>query len=107
MTLIPTLLLYLVVGIAAVSFYLWNRRRKERNALQVHEESVKQGLNEPPSLHPVVDPTRCIGSGGCTRACPEGALGVVGGKAVLINAAHCIGHGACAPACPVDAIKLV
>jgi len=97
----------LVVGIAAVSIYLWNRRRKERNALQVHEESVKQGLNEPPSLHPVVDPTRCIGGGGCTLACPEGALGVVGGKAVLINAAHCIGHGACAPACPVDAIQLV
>jgi len=75
--------------------------------VRVHEDSVKQGLNEPPSLHPVVDSARCIGGGGCARACPEGALGVVGGKAVLINAAHCIGHGACAPACPVDAIQLV
>lgn len=100
-------LFYLVVGIAVVWIYLWHRRRQERQAVQVHADSVKQGLNEPPSLHPVVDPTRCIGGGGCARACPEGALGLVGGKAVLINAAHCIGHGACAPACPVDAIQLV
>jgi thioredoxin reductase len=40
-------------------------------------------------------------------ACPEGALGIVHGKAVLVNAAACIGHGACKPACPVDAIRLV
>ena len=100
-------LFYLVVGIAVVWIYLWHQRRKERQAARVHEDSVKQGLNEPPSLHPVVDATRCIGGGGCARACPEGALGVVGGKAVLINAAHCIGHGACAPACPVEAIQLV
>jgi thioredoxin reductase len=39
--------------------------------------------------------------------CPEDALGVVDGKAVLKNAAHCIGHGACMAACPFDAIKLV
>ena len=39
-------------------------------------------------------------------ACPEEALGIVGGKAVLVNAAACIGHGACAAACPVDAITL-
>ena len=62
---------------------------------------------EPPSLHPVVDTTRCMGSGACVKSCPEKALGVVDGKAVLINAAHCIGHGACAAACPVEAIKLV
>jgi thioredoxin reductase/ferredoxin len=70
-------------------------------------EAEKAGLNEPPSLHPVVDPNRCLGSGACARACPEGALGVVNGKATLINAAHCIGHGACAAACPVQALTLV
>ena len=64
-------------------------------------------MTEPASLHPVVDPTRCIGSGGCEHACPEGALGVVGGKAVLTNPTLCIGHGACADSCPVSAITLV
>jgi thioredoxin reductase/NAD-dependent dihydropyrimidine dehydrogenase PreA subunit len=48
-----------------------------------------------------------MGSGACVKSCPEKALGVVNGKAVLINAAHCIGHGACMAACPVEAIKLV
>ena len=41
------------------------------------------------------------------RGLPEEALGIVGGKAVLVNPAACIGHGACCAACPVDAIKLV
>ncbi|MEQ1563283.1 MAG: NAD(P)-binding domain-containing protein, partial [Nitrospiraceae bacterium] len=43
----------------------------------------------------------------CVKACPEHALGIVRGKAVLIQSDHCIGHGACAAACPVEAIQLV
>jgi thioredoxin reductase/ferredoxin len=62
---------------------------------------------EPPSLHPVIDSTRCIASSACVKACPEDALGIINNKAELINAAHCIGHGACLPACPVEAITLV
>jgi thioredoxin reductase len=34
-------------------------------------------------------------------------LGIVSGKAELINPTHCIGHGACRDACPVGAISLV
>jgi thioredoxin reductase/NAD-dependent dihydropyrimidine dehydrogenase PreA subunit len=49
----------------------------------------------------------CIGSGSCARVCPEQALGVIAGKAELVNPSACIGHGACAAACPVAAIKLV
>ena len=71
------------------------------------QESVAAGLAEPPSLHPVIDHRICLGSASCVTACPEDAIGIVNGKAVLINAAHCIGHGACLAACPVDAIKLV
>ena len=41
------------------------------------------------------------------NACPEQAIGVVAGKAVLVSPAACIGHGACAAACPVEAISLV
>lgn len=73
----------------------------------VLKEAREAGLTEPPTLHPVVDLSVCMGSGSCVRACPEKALGVINGKGVLINPSHCIGHGACAPACPVGAIKLV
>lgn len=99
--------LYLGVALCVVAVYLFLQRRRERANVQEHKASVEQGLNEPPSLHPVVDPLRCIGSAGCVHACPEGALGIVKGKAVLINAASCIGHGACAAACPIEAIQLV
>ncbi len=98
---------YVVVAAAILAAYLALRSRRERGHAEARRVSIEQGLNEPPSLHPVVDPHRCIGSGGCVHACPEEALGIVGGKAVLINAAHCIGHGACKAACPVDAISLV
>lgn len=100
-------LLYAGIGATLVAGYLRRRSRLQRQTLSLLAESERTGLNEPPSLHPVVDPTRCFGSGACTRACPESALGVVNGKATLINAAHCIGHGACLSACPVQAISLV
>lgn len=65
------------------------------------------GLNEPVSLHPVVDIDSCIGSGACIKACPENdVLGLVNGKAHTINASRCVGHGACFHACPVQAISL-
>ena len=99
--------LYALVGLAVLAVHLTLRRRRDRINAEARLESERQGLNEPASLHPVVDPVRCIGSGGCVHACPEKALGIVGGKAVLINGSACIGHGACAEACPVKAIQLV
>ena len=54
-----------------------------------------------------IDLSRCCGSGACVKACPEKALSIVNGKAVLTDPTHCIGHGACLTACPVDAIQLV
>jgi thioredoxin reductase/ferredoxin len=99
----------LVVGFV---LFLWyrhatKRRRKEAAHVAELEEAQAKGMTEPPSLHPVIDPTRCIGSASCVRVCPEEALGIINGKAVLTNASACIGHGACLAACPVDAIKLV
>lgn len=65
-------------------------------------------MTEPPTLHPVIDPAKCLGCGACVNACPEGdVLGLISGKSVLINGANCIGHGACKAACPFDAIDLV
>ena len=100
-------LIYFIPALWAIGLYLRRHRRRNREHQEALEESLKQGLMEPPSLHPVIDSTRCIGSSSCVKACPEDALGIVNNKAVLISAAHCIGHGACLPACPVDAIKLV
>ncbi|MDD5030071.1 MAG: NAD(P)-binding domain-containing protein [Rhodoferax sp.] len=99
--------LYLAVIALVILLYLRRQRRVHSAHRAVFQEAIQTGLNEPPSLHPVVDPTRCMGSGACAKACPEKALGVVDGKMALINAAHCIGHGACLAACPVEAIKLV
>ena len=85
--------------------------RKLRKDSKVVEEKIRiakeEGLFEPVSLHPVVDPNSCIQSGACIRACPEhDILGIRNGKATVINASRCIGHGACFHACPTQAISL-
>ena len=98
---------YFVLALIVLGLYFVSRAYRDRHHSRALQEAAQQGLNEPPSLHPVVDPHRCIGSGGCVHICPEEALGIIRGKAVLVNAASCIGHGACAAACPVDAIRLV
>lgn len=102
---------YLPVYVAAaaltVAVHLVIRRSKRRQAEAALNESRQAGLHEPASLHPVVDPNRCFGSGACTKACPEQALGIVDGKATLVNASACIGHGACVDACPTQALSLV
>jgi thioredoxin reductase (NADPH) len=102
---------YLLLYAAVLGLVGWWYLRRRRTAERVHarqfDEAVAAGLAEPPSLHPVIDAQRCLGSSSCVAACPEGALGIVGGQAVLVNGAACIGHGACHAACPVDAISLV
>jgi thioredoxin reductase/NAD-dependent dihydropyrimidine dehydrogenase PreA subunit len=102
---------YLFVYAAVLVLLAWLYVRRQRRTQRSHADQLKAsldaGLAEPPSLHPVIDPNRCLGSSSCVTACPEEALGIVDGKAVLVNAASCIGHGACHAACPVDAISLV
>ncbi len=100
--------LYFAVTATVYGWYLYRHRNQNiRNAAQL-VESERAGLTEPVSLHPVIDPNRCLGSAACVVACPEGSvLGIINGKAQLINPTHCIGHGACKAACPHDAIKLV
>jgi len=84
---------------------LFSRERRHREAFV---RNVREGGAEPVSLHPSLDPNRCISIGACATACPEGEIiGLVNGRAELIVPNKCIGHGACAAACPVDAISLV
>jgi thioredoxin reductase/NAD-dependent dihydropyrimidine dehydrogenase PreA subunit len=99
--------LYLAVMVLLWWLYLRRQSRIQRENAQQLQQSLEAGLAEPASLHPVIDTQRCIGSASCVKACPEDALGIVNGKAVLINGASCIGHGACRAACPVEAIDLV
>ena len=84
------------------------RRVREHAAAGRLQSAFELGAAEPPSLHPVIDPAKCVGCGACTHACPESKIiGMIGGKAQLVDPAACIGHGACKTACPVGAIELV
>ena len=99
----------LVVGFIAILFYFYlkNHKKQSRDTKRKIEKARELGFHEPVSLHPVVNPDICIGSGACIAVCPEhDILGIVGGKATTINASRCVGHGACFHACPVYAITL-
>jgi len=106
--LIPTAVwLYLLPLVLVFGVYLLRRGRAHAEHTEQLRESREAGLTEPVSLHPVIDPNRCIGSAACVSACPESAIGVIRGKAQLVDPAACIGHGACAASCPMEAIRLV
>lgn len=90
-----------------IFFYLRRGAAKSKSNEEKIQRAKELGFHEPVSLHPVVDPESCIGSGACVAACPEhDILGLVSGKATTINASRCVGHGACFHACPVQAITL-
>lgn len=101
-----------IFAVAALGMTVMVRLRHRRQLLdtEAHVTAQKEG-REPPTLHPVIDPDRCMGSLSCLTVCPEGhgsqILGVVEGKAALVNPSACIGHGKCALECPVGAITLV
>lgn len=99
--------LYFVPLVMVLYFYFRRRMARQEHHVAVLKETREAGLSDPVSLHPVFDPSHCIGSGSCVKACPEHALGLINGKAQLINPSVCIGHGACMAACAFDAIKLV
>lgn len=54
-----------------------------------------------------IDEEKCNGCGVCAKACHEGAIGMVNGKAKLLRDDYCDGLGDCLPTCPMDAIHFV
>jgi len=97
----------LLVSAGIIIYYLRMKKKHSEAVLAKVETAKAEGLFEPVSLHPYIDLNTCIGSGACITSCPEkDILGVVDGKATVVNATNCIGHGACFHACPVEAISL-
>ena len=96
----------LLILFVLIVYFLKQKRESKEVDIKIQQAKV-EGLHEPVSLYPVIDPNRCIGSGACIDACPEhDILGMRNGRATIINASNCIGHGACFRACPVEAISL-
>ncbi|MEI6577166.1 MAG: NAD(P)-binding domain-containing protein [Bacteroidota bacterium] len=93
--------------LVVIIIYLARQKKSSRITEAKIAKAKAEGLYEPVSLHPVVDPNSCIKTGACIAACPEkDILGILNGKATTINASHCVGHGACFHACPTQAITL-
>lgn len=53
-----------------------------------------------------IDENKCNGCGLCVKACAEGAIQMINGKAKLVSDVYCDGLGACLGHCPQDAITV-
>lgn len=96
-----------LISAVTIFFYLRGKKKSSQKVAQKVAKAKEEGLFEPVSLHPYIDLNKCIGSAACVADCPEkDILGIVDGKATVINTSNCVGHGACFHACPVEAISL-
>jgi thioredoxin reductase/ferredoxin len=103
-----TALVYGLPAAAACGGWWWSTSRRHRHTRAALDRAREEGLHLPASLHPVINPNRCLGCATCVAACPEKSVfGLLGGKATVVEPATCVGHGACRTACPTDAITLV
>lgn len=108
--LIEKIVVYGIVFLMCAAIVFLYLRKKKRSSLETEKKVIiakEEGMYEPVSLHPYIDLNTCIGSAACVAECPEkDIIGIVSGKASLINTSNCVGHGACFHSCPVQAISL-
>src|SRR5579863_6875036 len=105
-----TLLTWLIACGVLGFFVARYRRAERRKEAQARAASERGSLfsEGPRAQHPRIDLDACIGCGACVSVCPEGdVLGLIDGKATIINGHKCVGHGLCAEECPVGAITMV
>lgn len=101
-----TLLIFSVL-VAAIAVPYWIRAiRHRRQAAAARAKNLKADLLHPATLHPRIELTTCIGCASCVRACPEDVLGIVEGRAAIVNGLKCVGHAICVDVCPVGAITM-
>jgi thioredoxin reductase (NADPH) len=104
------LISFLIAAVLVGGFLLYYLRQEKKKAAKFRDAAERGKLRSdgPQSQHPHINNDYCIGCATCTMVCPEGdVLGMVGGKAMIINGYKCIGHSLCAEACPVGAITMV
>src|SRR5246500_5437127 len=104
------LISFLIAAVLIGGFLAYYLRQEKKRAAKFNEAAERGKIRSdgPQSQHPHIDDNYCIGCATCTLVCPEGdVLGMVGGKAMIINGYKCIGHSLCAEACPVGAITMV
>lgn len=105
-TLLTWLIAAMVLGFFVVRY--WRAHVRQVAAAQAAKERGEIFSGGPRAQHPQIDLNSCIGCGACVSVCPEGdVLGLIGGKAAIINGHKCIGHSLCAEECPVGAITMV
>ena len=105
-----TLFAFVIAAVVLLFFmrrYLKDLKKSDARARAAAEKANLRS-DGPRAQHPHIDSEYCIGCAACTSVCPEGdVLGMLGGKAAIINPFKCIGHALCADICPVGAITMV
>ena len=100
-------IVFISLPLIIVITYFARVKQKQKKDEERKKEAISLGVDKPLSQYPQIDYYKCIGCGACISACPEGGvLGLVHGKATIINGLKCVGHGLCAEACPVNGIQV-
>ena len=68
------LVMYFVPMLMIWVLYLRRQRNRQEQVIALRDAARRDGLTEPASLHPIIDPVRCIGCGSCVNACPENTV---------------------------------